>query len=134
MFLIFHIVYHEICPFRTQVTSQPLPIALGTGKNMLYIYIVNVDSFINCMSLLNSPVSATILSLAKEKGDKDRYISPFLTCVFIFFVFSSFFPFLVSAIRKRMEKDVDEVGKIARGVKAKLEAINRDVFDLFTCF
>lgn len=33
-----------------------------------------------------------------------------------------------------MEKDVDEVGKIARGVKAKLEAINRDVFDLFTCF
>lgn len=26
-----------------------------------------------------------------------------------------------------MEKDIDEVGKIARGVKAKLEAINRDV-------
>lgn len=111
---------------------SPLPIALGTGKNMLYIYIVNVDSFINCMSLLNSPVSATILSLAKEKGDNDRYISPFLTSVFFFF--SSFFPFLVSAIRKRMEKDVDEVGKIARGVKAKLEAINRDVFDLFTGF
>lgn len=132
MFLRCHIVYHEIFPFRTQVTLQPLPIALGTGKNMLYIYIVNVDSFINCMSLLNSPVSATILSLAKEKGDNDRYISPFLTSVFFFF--SSFFPFLVSAIRKRMEKDVDEVGKIARGVKAKLEAINRDVFDLFTGF
>lgn len=32
----------------------------------------------------------------------------------------------MKAIRKRMEKDVDEVGKIARGVKAKLEAINRD--------
>ncbi|KAJ9686714.1 hypothetical protein PVL29_015522 [Vitis rotundifolia] len=29
-------------------------------------------------------------------------------------------------IKKRMEKDVDEVGKIARNVKAKLEAINRD--------
>ena len=26
-----------------------------------------------------------------------------------------------------MEKDVDEVGKIARGVKGKLEALNRDV-------
>ncbi|XP_027062563.1 syntaxin-132-like isoform X1 [Coffea arabica] len=32
----------------------------------------------------------------------------------------------MKAIRKRMEKDVDEVGKIARGVKAKLEALNRD--------
>lgn len=27
-----------------------------------------------------------------------------------------------------MEKDVDEVGKIARNVKAKLEAISKDVF------
>lgn len=35
--------------------------------------------------------------------------------------------FLFSAIRKRMEKDVDEVGKIARNVKAKIEAINKDV-------
>lgn len=26
-----------------------------------------------------------------------------------------------------MEKDIDEVGKIARGVKGKLEAINKDV-------
>jgi len=26
-----------------------------------------------------------------------------------------------------MEKDIDEVGKIAHGVKAKIEAINRDV-------
>ncbi|CAI9090306.1 OLC1v1025053C1 [Oldenlandia corymbosa var. corymbosa] len=32
----------------------------------------------------------------------------------------------MKAIRKRMEKDVDEVGKIARGVKAKLEALNKD--------
>lgn len=32
----------------------------------------------------------------------------------------------MKAIRKRMEKDVDEVGKIARAVKAKLEALNRD--------
>ncbi|KAL3509688.1 hypothetical protein ACH5RR_029089 [Cinchona calisaya] len=32
----------------------------------------------------------------------------------------------MKAIRKRMEKDVDEVGKIARGVKAKLEGLNRD--------
>ena len=30
-------------------------------------------------------------------------------------------------IKKRLEKDVDEVGKIAQNVKAKLEAINRDV-------
>ncbi|RVW66441.1 putative syntaxin-131 [Vitis vinifera] len=29
-------------------------------------------------------------------------------------------------IKKRLEKDVDEVGKIAQNVKAKLEAINRD--------
>lgn len=35
--------------------------------------------------------------------------------------------FSFSAIRKRMEKDVDEVGKIARNVKAKIEAINKDV-------
>ncbi|XP_021635978.2 syntaxin-132 isoform X2 [Hevea brasiliensis] len=32
----------------------------------------------------------------------------------------------MKAIKKRMEKDVDEVGKTARIVKAKLEAINRD--------
>ncbi|KAL5573296.1 hypothetical protein UlMin_022893 [Ulmus minor] len=32
----------------------------------------------------------------------------------------------MKAIKKRMEKDIDEVGKIARGVKAKLEAISKD--------
>ncbi|CAK9169470.1 unnamed protein product [Ilex paraguariensis] len=32
----------------------------------------------------------------------------------------------MKAIRRRMEKDVDEVGKIARNVKAKLEGINKD--------
>ncbi|KAL0328031.1 UNVERIFIED_CONTAM: syntaxin [Sesamum calycinum] len=32
----------------------------------------------------------------------------------------------MKAIRKRMEKDVDEVGKIARNVKLKIEAINKD--------
>ena len=34
---------------------------------------------------------------------------------------------LLSAIKKRMEKDIDEVGKIAHGVKTKIEAISRDV-------
>lgn len=29
-----------------------------------------------------------------------------------------------------MEKDIDEVGKIARSVKAKLESINKDVNNL----
>lgn len=32
----------------------------------------------------------------------------------------------MKAIRKRMEKDVDEVGKIARNIKAKIESINKD--------
>ncbi|KAH0984122.1 hypothetical protein GBA52_011299 [Prunus armeniaca] len=32
----------------------------------------------------------------------------------------------MKAIKKRMEKDIDEVGKIARGVKTKLEAISKD--------
>ncbi|GAA0186568.1 hypothetical protein LIER_33856 [Lithospermum erythrorhizon] len=32
----------------------------------------------------------------------------------------------MKAIRKRMEKDIDEVGKIARGVKSKLESISKD--------
>ncbi|CAN1161200.1 Putative syntaxin-131 [Linum perenne] len=32
----------------------------------------------------------------------------------------------MKAIKKRMEKDIDEVGKTARFVKAKLEAINKD--------
>ncbi|KAL1562387.1 syntaxin-132-like isoform X1 [Salvia divinorum] len=32
----------------------------------------------------------------------------------------------MKAIRKRMEKDVGEVGKIARGIKVKIEAINKD--------
>ncbi|OAY35146.1 syntaxin-132 isoform X2 [Manihot esculenta] len=32
----------------------------------------------------------------------------------------------MKAIKKRMEKDVDEVGKVARAVKAKLQAINKD--------
>lgn len=34
---------------------------------------------------------------------------------------------VISAIKKRMEKDIDEVGKIARNVKGKLEAVNKDV-------
>ncbi|KAG2371615.1 Syntaxin-132 protein [Vigna angularis] len=33
----------------------------------------------------------------------------------------------MKGIKKRMEKDIDEVGKIAHGVKTKIEAINRDV-------
>ncbi|KAG6387002.1 hypothetical protein SASPL_152184 [Salvia splendens] len=32
----------------------------------------------------------------------------------------------MKAIRKRMEKDVDEVGKIARGIKVKIETMNKD--------
>ncbi|KAI4322541.1 hypothetical protein L6164_022224 [Bauhinia variegata] len=32
----------------------------------------------------------------------------------------------MKAIKKKMEKDIDEVGKIARNVKAKIEAINKD--------
>jgi syntaxin 1B/2/3 len=32
----------------------------------------------------------------------------------------------MKAIKKRMEKDIDEVGKIARNVKARLEAVNRE--------
>ncbi|KHN36545.1 Putative syntaxin-131 [Glycine soja] len=32
----------------------------------------------------------------------------------------------IKAIKKRMEKDIDEVGKIAHGVKTKIEAISRD--------
>ncbi|EXC23124.1 Putative syntaxin-131 [Morus notabilis] len=32
----------------------------------------------------------------------------------------------MKAIKKRMEKDIDEVGKIARGVKSKLEAISKE--------
>ncbi|KAB1226357.1 hypothetical protein CJ030_MR1G020574 [Morella rubra] len=32
----------------------------------------------------------------------------------------------MKAIKKRMEKDIDEVGKIARSVKGKLEVISRD--------
>ncbi|XP_076881131.1 syntaxin-132-like [Bidens hawaiensis] len=36
--------------------------------------------------------------------------------------------YLALAIRKRMEKDVDEVGKIARGIKAKIETVNKENF------
>ncbi|KAJ7948167.1 Syntaxin-132 like protein [Quillaja saponaria] len=32
----------------------------------------------------------------------------------------------MKAIKKRMEKDIDDVGKIARSFKAKIEAINKD--------
>uniref|UniRef100_A0A7N0TB08 t-SNARE coiled-coil homology domain-containing protein n=1 Tax=Kalanchoe fedtschenkoi TaxID=63787 RepID=A0A7N0TB08_KALFE len=32
----------------------------------------------------------------------------------------------MKSIKKKMEKDIDEVGKIARNVKSKLEAINKD--------
>ncbi|XP_057796654.1 syntaxin-132-like isoform X1 [Salvia miltiorrhiza] len=32
----------------------------------------------------------------------------------------------MKAIRKRMEKDIDEVGKIARNIKLKIEATNKD--------
>lgn len=32
-----------------------------------------------------------------------------------------------AAIKQRMEKDVDEVGKIARFIKSKIEEIDRDV-------
>jgi len=35
--------------------------------------------------------------------------------------------YLVAAIKQRMEKDIDEVGKIARLAKAKVEELDRDV-------
>lgn len=34
---------------------------------------------------------------------------------------------LISAIKQRMEKDVDEVGKIARLAKSKVEQLEKDV-------
>lgn len=34
---------------------------------------------------------------------------------------------LISAIKQRMEKDVDEVGKVARLAKSKLEQLDKDV-------
>lgn len=38
------------------------------------------------------------------------------------------------AIKQRMEKDVDEVGKIARFIKSKIEAVDRDVrSETFSC-
>ncbi|XP_020971511.1 uncharacterized protein LOC107625335 isoform X2 [Arachis ipaensis] len=37
------------------------------------------------------------------------------------------FGYAAPAIKKRMEKDIDKVGKIAHGVKTKVEAVNRDV-------
>lgn len=36
-----------------------------------------------------------------------------------------------AAIKKRMEKDVDEVGKIARSVKSKVEELDKEVNDVF---
>ncbi|KAL4331111.1 hypothetical protein AHAS_Ahas13G0467400 [Arachis hypogaea] len=33
----------------------------------------------------------------------------------------------MKAIKKRMEKDIDEVRRIEHGVKTKVEAVNRDV-------
>ncbi|KAK2998356.1 hypothetical protein RJ639_024350 [Escallonia herrerae] len=35
--------------------------------------------------------------------------------------------FLLNSIKQRMEKDVDEVGKIARFIKLKIEELDRDV-------
>lgn len=35
--------------------------------------------------------------------------------------------YFITVIKQRMEKDVDEVGKIARNIKTKLEEIDRDV-------
>lgn len=34
---------------------------------------------------------------------------------------------LILAIKQRMEKDIDEVGKIARLAKSKLEELDKDV-------
>ena len=35
--------------------------------------------------------------------------------------------FLLVGIKQRMQKDIDEVGKIARLAKSKLEELDRDV-------
>ncbi|RYR62116.1 hypothetical protein Ahy_A04g019476 isoform D [Arachis hypogaea] len=43
-------------------------------------------------------------------------------------IFAGTFGYATPAIKKRMEKDIDEVGKIAHGVKTKIEAINRYYF------
>lgn len=47
---------------------------------------------------------------------------------------------LFAAIKQRMEKDVDEVGKVARSIKSKIEELDREVrahmthrFCLFWC-
>lgn len=34
---------------------------------------------------------------------------------------------LFAAIKQRMEKDVDEVGKVARSIKSKIEELDREV-------
>lgn len=43
-------------------------------------------------------------------------------------------PFMVSAIRQRMAKDIDEVAKIAVGTKAKIEELDKDVSSRFLLF
>jgi len=42
--------------------------------------------------------------------------------------------FLSAGIKQRMEKDVDEVGKIARSIKSKLEELDKEVGQLLLLF
>ena len=79
---------------------------------MLYGFMRNQVGYIGCSLLLGACYS---------------YLCLLCTSLFSYFNCSKSTDKSFTEIKKRLEKDVDEVGKIAQNVKAKLEAINRDV-------
>lgn len=62
-----------------------------------------------------------------------QFLMMLFTFLFIIVPYCLNVNLFIEAMKKRMEKDIDEVGKIARNVKARLEAINKEVI-LFSSF
>lgn len=66
-------------------------------------------------------------------GILSAFISPWLlvySCAPGFFITKNCNPV---AIKKRMEKDVDEVGKIARTIKLRIEELDKEVKKCVAC-
>uniref|UniRef100_A0A9I9DJ98 t-SNARE coiled-coil homology domain-containing protein n=1 Tax=Cucumis melo TaxID=3656 RepID=A0A9I9DJ98_CUCME len=72
------------------------------------------------MEAFNKQIQDVEVQVDKLSGLLIKLKSWYHTCLF------SLRALVTSAIKKRMEKDIDEVGKIARNVKGKLEAVNKD--------
>ncbi|RYR62117.1 hypothetical protein Ahy_A04g019476 isoform B [Arachis hypogaea] len=100
-----------------QIESATRAVVRRTLRWPVVINLKLFTCFDNQAFMLDSEYEAHVLDFGTAKFFKPGSHS--------WTIFAGTFGYATPAIKKRMEKDIDEVGKIAHGVKTKIEAINR---------